>query len=511
MNPPGELQMPALRRLIADSRLRCTGESTSQPSTRNEDEPDLLPATSDNLDGFASGVSDVATSARLSPDDATSASHTLPAVPLPSTTSEVGLVAPSAAFRTSGGDNVLDHVKPMPMPIVSSDRADAENLPLPVSREVSETNSKDIVDADDVFRPSDALPRTPDVPVLGAQSTSGQSSLPSGVRTPTQSIDSDLGATSKPSITSPTPEEALLLFNAFESKHESMMSRLADVTQLRRQCLHIRRRSGYQRARSSIEMHFSGAEGAEELDEEAIHDASELQELEDRLEKLDEQLLRDFNDLFQAGPRILGKMKKRLPIMLARHQLDFRGDASISSDTTTADRDEDMDATATALLAKQRQLDALEDRILLLRHRRDREVDYLAADEEDGDHPEAGRRLFKPLNPFPFDIEEEASPLDVAYEGGQAPAITNVPIIVQPDERLPNQEQDPEIVETLNREISMAVEELKILKEDLERSLNTSRTPEEPRTANHTPFDTPAEQAATLSYLSRTQFDSDAL
>ena len=106
-------------------------------------------------------------------------------------------------------------------------------------------------------------------------------------------------------------------------------------------------------------------------------DGHTLQQLEMRLEMLDEELIRESAETLRAGPRVLNEMKKRLPILLARHQVDFLGDASTSDSVASEDFEQALDPAAAELLRKQQAVDRLEDKILVLVHELGRKEDEI--------------------------------------------------------------------------------------------------------------------------------------
>lgn len=165
-------------------------------------------------------------------------------------------------------------------------------------------------------------------------------------------------------------------WNAYMRKQSRLMASLSKATQLRRQCLELRRRFNHETFSKSMSMSEKVLQGdepdsGESFGEESL-DVSTLMQLELRLDRLDEQLVRDSDDAVEAAPRVLNRMQKRLPVFLARHQIDFRGDSTSTSDETEADFEPHLDAPAAELLKKQREVDYLEDEILVLRVDRNR-------------------------------------------------------------------------------------------------------------------------------------------
>lgn len=121
----------------------------------------------------------------------------------------------------------------------------------------------------------------------------------------------------------------------------------------------------------------------ERLLAQPAEDVSTLQQRETRLDELDEQLIHEINDTLQAAPRVLNMMQKRLPIMLAKHQIDFRAQSNSTSDMSSADFELHLDPPAAELLRQQREVDRLEDEILVLRIEQSRLEDDLPARGEE--------------------------------------------------------------------------------------------------------------------------------
>ncbi|ETN43154.1 uncharacterized protein HMPREF1541_02312 [Cyphellophora europaea CBS 101466] len=167
-------------------------------------------------------------------------------------------------------------------------------------------------------------------------------------------------------------EEALWMWNAFLAKHRTMTTVLSEVTQLRRACIKVRRlQREYQSERQMDSVPNSPRSRAQSGSESSPPSMS-LEAIESRLEQLDEELLREADTMLRAAPRVLSRMQKRMPMMLAKYQLDFRGDTSTSDASSVVEFEEELGPTALELLSKQAQIHDLEDQILLYRHQRNR-------------------------------------------------------------------------------------------------------------------------------------------
>lgn len=169
-------------------------------------------------------------------------------------------------------------------------------------------------------------------------------------------------------------------WSAFIHKHRKLMTVLNEATQLRRLCIERRRNSDSVSTQLTEEglqaMPVDTRSSTGESSGESPVDAPTLHEIEMRLDQLDEQLIRDASDLLQATPRVLNMMQTRLPTLLAKHLLDFRGDSGADSESVAfSEQEQDLDPVAAEILRKQGEMDSLEDEILRLQATRTRKED----------------------------------------------------------------------------------------------------------------------------------------
>lgn len=205
-------------------------------------------------------------------------------------------------------------------------------------------------------------------------------------------------------------------YNVFIRTHRSLKVTLTETTRLRRQCHELRKQSMSHAHSLSVEGLQTGTPEPTSSTDQTAFDVSELQQLERSLCKLDEKLINEISDMLQAAPRVLD----RIPVLLAKHHLGFRGSSGSNSDKSPVDQDPHLDPQAQEVLSKLQEIDGLEEEILKLRSQRGGlEGDSLSRGDED-------------------------------------------------------RQQDPVAIERLDREIAEAIQKLKDSKSDLENSRDMS-------------------------------------
>lgn len=198
--------------------------------------------------------------------------------------------------------------------------------------------------------------------------------LSPGNNLPTMSQFPDAGSLPEESRTS-SSKDVQWRWNAYLQKHVKLMAGLSEAAQLRRQLRGLRDKSNYDSKSLSEEVTQDEKIETQELFGGPFMEASKLNQLESQLDRLDEQLIRDIDQTLQAAPKALNMIQKRLPILLPRHHIDFRGGSTSSGEDFDAEFELHLDSPAAELLGKQREVDHLEDEILILRHDRNRIAD----------------------------------------------------------------------------------------------------------------------------------------
>ncbi|KPI37576.1 uncharacterized protein AB675_4049 [Cyphellophora attinorum] len=199
-------------------------------------------------------------------------------------------------------------------------------------------------------------------------------------------------------------------WEAFIKKHERVVGLRIRACDLRRRCVQgrkeIRRLEGYT-SRGLFGPIPSGSN---------LFDAVEaLERDEQRLDELDQMIISAEQEMTRAAPKLLRRMRKSLPSMIEKHQLDFRGESSVSTEAASSALDDPLDPTAEEMDDKQKQMNKLENEVLALRGKRDRLAEILSDQEEENQevYPEQWNEDLAELQDLKGQIDNKLSQLGV--------------------------------------------------------------------------------------------------
>ena len=168
---------------------------------------------------------------------------------------------------------------------------------------------------------------------------------------------------------------------AFLAKHEHVIAMRIQAGDLRRQCLALRLALRGSEPQAHLESTTSDTDDNEDDFFDVAATRQNLEQIEKRLNELDEALINDEGEMYEAAPKVLKRIKQVLPTMLARQLIDYRGEGSLSG--VTSDLSSHLDPQATELEQKQAQIDQLETNLLNLRHQRQRLEGFSKIDIEE--------------------------------------------------------------------------------------------------------------------------------
>jgi hypothetical protein len=175
-------------------------------------------------------------------------------------------------------------------------------------------------------------------------------------------------------------------WEAFLRKHDRIVSLRIRACDVRRRCLEGRkelRRLEFFSNRGTIGP-YQRHESQSKTSGSNLFDAiATLEEDEQRLDELDQAIIAAEDEMARAAPKLLRKMQESLPSMIEKHQLDFRGTASVSTEDVASALDDPLGPTAEEMAQKQRLVNKLENDVLALRGKRDRLVDIVSTCEDD--------------------------------------------------------------------------------------------------------------------------------
>lgn len=206
---------------------------------------------------------------------------------------------------------------------------------------------------------SKALPAQQKPPIVPDDESSDSRSTATPIPSKYQTTPGDPGESPPPALDEDTgleqsgtslSDNALWRWNAFTQKQANVMRVLSQAATLRRQCLQLR--------------------NTKEALIESTMDTPTLEQLDAQIVQLDMKFLRDIAETLEAAPQVVSMIKKRLPITLARHQLDFRGGSSTNDDRDSAEFELDQDPAQAEILEHLSESNQLEETIMSLRRER---------------------------------------------------------------------------------------------------------------------------------------------